>query len=130
MFLRLMCPNCLAPSHVVLSEPGLEFFLKESNKVGLFILNFLPLILGVLSNMTPDGTHGNPCVTQSVLKRNVEFNPRQEVFDCLVLLTLELVSIKADPTIKIMDANGVWLEQVTPAKCIKVIFTPLVGLRV
>ena len=35
LFLRLMRPNCLAPSHLVLSEPGLESFSKESNEVGL-----------------------------------------------------------------------------------------------
>ena len=33
---RLMCPNCLIPTCVVLSEPGLESFLKESNGVGPF----------------------------------------------------------------------------------------------
>ena len=44
---------------VVSSKPGLEFFSKESNKVGLFILNFLPLILGVLSNATPGGIYGS-----------------------------------------------------------------------
>ena len=36
LFLRLMRPNCLAPSCIVPSEPGLESFSKESNEVGLF----------------------------------------------------------------------------------------------
>ena len=31
-----MRPNCLAPSCVFSFEPGLEFFSKESNEVGLF----------------------------------------------------------------------------------------------
>ena len=35
-FLRLVHPNCLASSCVVLSEPGLESFLKQSNEIGLF----------------------------------------------------------------------------------------------
>ena len=45
---------------VVSSKPGLEFFSKKSNEVRLFILNFLPLILGVLSNATPGGIYGSP----------------------------------------------------------------------
>ena len=52
------------------------------------------------------------------------------VFNCLVLPTLELMPMKADPTTKNMDANGVWLEQIAPAICIKVIFILLVSLRV
>ena len=34
------------------------------------------------------------------MKRNLELNLRQEVFDCLILPTLELVPTKADPTTK------------------------------
>ena len=35
-FLQLVRPNYLVPSCVVPSEPGLEFFSKKSNEVGLF----------------------------------------------------------------------------------------------
>ena len=35
-FFRLIRPNYLTPSRVVLSELGLESFSKESNEVGLF----------------------------------------------------------------------------------------------
>ena len=38
--------------------------------------------------------------------------------------------MKADPTTKNMDANGVWLEQIASVVYIKVIFTLLVGLQV
>ena len=61
-----MRPNYWAPSHIVPSEPGLEFFSKKSNEVGLFILNFLPPILGVLSNATPGGIHTSLRVTQTL----------------------------------------------------------------
>ena len=36
LFPRLMRPNCLDPTRVVPSEPGLESFSKESNGVGPF----------------------------------------------------------------------------------------------
>ena len=36
LFFWLMRPNCLVPSCVIPSEPGLEPFSKKSNKVGLF----------------------------------------------------------------------------------------------
>ena len=36
LFHRLMRLNCLAPSCVVPSQPGLESFSKKSNEVGLF----------------------------------------------------------------------------------------------
>ena len=74
-----MCLNCLATSCIVPSESGLEFFSKESNEIGLFwssvsikldgfrmlelrrpIVNFLPLVLGVLSYATPGRIRGSP----------------------------------------------------------------------
>ena len=126
LFLRLIRPHCLAPSCVVPSEPGLESFSKELNKFGLFILTFLPLILGVLSNAILGGIHGSPWVTQTFSKRTLELNPRQEIFNCLVFLTLELMPTKLILPQRNKVVNEVWLKQVTPAVYIKVIFTLLV----
>ena len=55
------------------------------------------MALGVLSNATPDGIHRSPCITQTLLKESFELNPKQRIFDSLVL-TLMLVPTKADPT--------------------------------
>ena len=37
LFLWLIYPNCLVSTYVIPSKPGFEFFLKDSNKVGLFL---------------------------------------------------------------------------------------------
>ena len=55
------------------------------------------MALEVFSNATSGGMHRSPCVTQTLLKESFELNPRQRIFDSLVL-TLVLVPTKADPT--------------------------------
>ena len=121
--------NYPAPSYVVPSEPEFKSFSKELNEVGLLIVNFFPLVLRVLSDVTPSCICGSPWLFQTLSKESLEINPRQRSFGCLVP-TLVLVSTKVDPTTKNMNANGIWLEQIAPAICIKVIFTLFVSLRV
>ena len=64
------------------------------------ILNFFPLILGVLSNTTPGSIHGSPWVTQTLSKESLELNPRQGGHSFGLVPTLVLVPTKADPTTK------------------------------
>ena len=62
------------------------------------IVNFLPLILRVLSNATPSGIHRSRWVTRTLSKESLELNPWRRSH-CLAL-TLVLMPTKADPTIK------------------------------
>ena len=108
-FFRLMHPNCLATSNDVLSGSWPSaWVLLERNKWGWTLLRprQYQIVLGVLSNAIPGGIHGSQRVTQTLLKKNLTLNPRQEIFDCLVL-TLVLVPTKVDSTTKNMNANGV-----------------------
>ena len=109
-----MYPNCLASFHILPSEPGFESFSKKSNGVGLFILNFFPLLLGVLLNSTSDSVHQNIRVTKTLLKESFKLNPRQRSFGCLVLM-LVLVPIKLILPQKNKAAKGVWLVPKVPA---------------
>ena len=63
------------------------------------IVNFLPLVLGVLPNSTLDSIHQSTGVTKTLPKESFELDPRQEIFDCLVS-TLMQVPTKADPITK------------------------------
>ena len=69
-------------------------------KVKRPIVNFFPLILGVLPNSIPDNVHQSTGVTKTLWKESFELDLRQEIFDCLVFPTLVLVPMKADPTTK------------------------------
>ena len=64
------------------------------------IVNFFPLVLGVSPSSTPDSVHQSTGVTKTLLKESFELDLRQEIFDCLVFLTLVLVPTKANPTTK------------------------------
>ena len=79
------------------------------------IVNFFPLILGVWSNFTSGSVYQSIGVTKTLLKKSFELDPWKEIFDCLILLTLILVSTKADPIKTNQAANRVWLELVALA---------------
>ena len=69
-------------------------------EVRRLIVNFLPLVLGVLPSSIPDSVHQSTGVTKTLPKESFELDLRQEIFDCLVFPTLVLVPMKADPTIR------------------------------
>ena len=87
-FLWLMRPNCVALSYIVSSKPKLESFSKKSNKVELFlssvsikldgfkilevrrpIINFLSLVLGVLSDATSGHIRKSPWLSQTLKRK-------------------------------------------------------------
>ena len=59
------------------------------------ILNFLPLVLGVMLNSTPDNVYPSIEVTKTLPKESFELKPRQRSFGYLVP-TLELVPTKVE----------------------------------
>ena len=63
------------------------------------ILNFLPLVLGVLLDSTPDSVHQSTGVTKTLPKESFKLNPRQRSFDCLV-------QTKADPAAEERSCKG------------------------
>ena len=78
------------------------------------ILNFLPLVLGVLLNSTPDSVHQSTGVTKTLPKESFELNPRQGSFGCLVP-TLVLVPTKLILPQRNKAAKEVWLVPKAPA---------------
>ena len=85
------------------SRPGLGFGKLDGLKIlekRRPIVNFLPLVLGVLPNSTLDSIYQSTGVTKTLSKKSFELDPRQEIFDCLVFPTLVLVPMKADPITK------------------------------
>lgn len=84
------------------------------------ILNFLPLMLGGLSNTTLVSIYRNPWFTQIFFKKSFKLDPKQKILDCLVLILL-LTLIKADLITKTQSCNKVCLKLVAMSVYIKVI---------
>ena len=93
------------------------------------IVNFLPLVLGVLPNSTPNSVHQSTGVTKTLPKESFELDPRQEIFDCLVFPTLILVPTKADPITKERNCKR-GAVGAREAGSIKIILALVSGLRV
>ena len=91
------------------------------------IMNFFPLVLGVLPNSTPDSVYQSTGVTKTLPKKSFELDPRQKIFDCLVFPTLVLMPTKADPITKEQSCKRDAVE-VCGAGKIKIVLALVSGL--
>ena len=114
------------------SRQGLEFGKLDGLRMLEMrrpIMNFLLLVLGVLPNSTPDSVYQSTGVTKTLPKESFELDPRQEIIDCLVFLTLVLVPMKADPITKEQTCKR-GAVGACGADGIKIVLALVSGLRV